>query len=62
MIVGTAELDKHLRSITHDVGECDGITLRGRGSGSEPEYVGEDDLGIFAGFEWEAVEVNSKEM
>lgn len=48
--------------VAHNVGQGDGVALRGRGGGSKTEHIGEYDLGVFAGFEGKAKEVDGQEV
>ena len=62
MVVAPTELDEDLWSVAYNVGEGYGVAFGGGSGGAEAEYVGEDDLGVFAGFEGKAVEVDGEEV
>jgi preprotein translocase subunit YajC len=62
VVVGTAEFDEDLRAVADDVREGDGVALVGGVGGAEAEDVGEDDLGVLAGLEGQAVEVDGEEV
>lgn len=75
VIIPPAQLDQHLGTSLHHVRQRIGLGALRRGvvvlaagvreevvGGPEAEDVGEDDLGVFAGFERQAVEVDGEEV
>lgn len=57
VFVAATQLQQYFGPVVDDVAQGDGVRLRRRRRQAESEDVGEDDLGILAGFEGEAVEV-----
>lgn len=61
VLVTIAQFHQYLGPLLDDVSECNRVAPLGCTRWSEAQNIGEYDLGIFSGLEWQSVQIPSQQ-